>query len=372
MHKLFLVFILFSSITKSQITFSEETIDLGTIEEASEIKGDIIISNTTEKKIFLMRADADRGVKIYTSKKTLQPNDTCLLSISFIPEKSGKFKKNIHLVSTDKATPYELQLSGNIKRVKTNDRMACVYFGKRKHSPTPLKEDPIFIPQHDVAIEKPNKLPNNSEKPTTPVVTELEPQQEKKESKGDFSVSEYKPNNILFLVDISSSMRDSLKLPLMKIALHKLIEEVREIDTITFVTYATKFKVLNEAVSGTKKQILHSMVDSLKARGMTSGKTAILFSQQLSQKHFIPNGNNQIIIASDGEFKFEKEDFQTWKKNQAKKEIILSTVAFGKEKKAIRNLREIAHKGGGSFIHIEQRAGSENSLLNEIKMRSKI
>lgn len=371
MHKLFFVFILLSGISKSQITFSEEIIDLGTIEEASEIKGDVIISNTSQKKIFLLRADADRGVKIYTSKKTLQTNDSCLLSISFVPEKSGKFKKSIYLVSTDKATPYELQLSGNIKHVKTNDRMACVYFGKRKPNSKPLKEEPIFIPQQELVIKNSSKLPDTSVKTATGESTKLEPL-EINNQKSNFSESEYKPNNILFLVDISSSMRDSLKLSLMKIALHKLINEVREIDSITFVTYATKFKVLNEAVSGTKKQVLHSIVDSLKARGMTSGKTAILFSQQLSQKHFIANGNNQIIIASDGEFKFEKEDFQTWKKNQSTKEVILSTVAFGKEKKAIRNLREIARKGGGSFIHIEKRAGSENSLLNEIKMRSKI
>ena len=95
----------------SQMTLSEKDIDLGVIEEVYEIKGDVILTNSSDKKIFLMRADVDRGMKVYTSKKTLLAHDTCLLIISFIPESSGKFKKKIHLVTTDKNIPYEISSS---------------------------------------------------------------------------------------------------------------------------------------------------------------------------------------------------------------------------------------------------------------------
>lgn len=104
---------------------------------------------------------------------------------------------------------------------------------------------------------------------------------------------------------------------------------------------------------------------------MTAGKTAILFSQQLSQKHFIHHGNNQIIIATDGKFKFEREDYLKWKENQRDTKIILSTVAFGNEKEALKNLKDIASKGDGSFIHIKTKSGCEAQLLNEIKERSR-
>jgi len=361
----------------SQITFSEKDVDLGNISEAYEIKGDLILTNTSDKKIFLMRADADRGVKIYTSKKTLQASDTCLLVISFLPETNGKFRKKINLVTSDKATPYEITLSGNLANVKTNDRQACVYFGKRRPNTIAVKEEAIILPPPTrIKRDNSNKLPTSSETHTLSTPTpsfKPEPVKEeppKKESE-DLSVAHYKPNNIVFLVDISSSMRDSLKLPVMKTALHKLITAVRDIDTITFVTYATKVKIIKEGVSGCDKETLHALVDSLKAKGMTAGRTAILFSQQVAQKHFIQNGNNQIIIATDGEFKFEQEDFATWKKRQVGKKIILSTVAFGEEKTALRNLKDLASKGEGSFIPINQKSGSEEKLLEEIKLRSR-
>jgi len=166
-------------------------------------------------------------------------------------------------------------------------------------------------------------------------------------------------------------MRDSLKLPLMKNALHTLINEARSIDTITFITYALKVNVLEEAVSGADKKTLHALVDSLKARGLTSGNKAILSAQQLAQKHFIDGGNNQIILATDGEFKFLPGDYELFKQRQLSKKIILSTVAFGSEKAAMKNLKDIATKGEGSFIHIEMRKGSEEKLLEEIKNRSR-
>lgn len=356
----------------AQIRFSEQNVDLGDIEEAYEIKGDIVLTNTSAKKIFLMRADADFGIQVYTSKKALLPNDTCLLVISFIPETRGRFKKKIKLVTTDQATPYELNLTGNLNRVKTNDRMACVYFGKRKPpGNTAAKEHVVVVTEDRKPKEVSNKLPDISE--NTPPLPDHLPEQPQslKTVPDDFSLSEYKPNNIIFLVDISSSMRDSLKLPLMKTALHKLIEAVREVDSITFITYASQVKVIKEAVGGNNKQLLHQIVDSLKAKGMTAGRTAILFSQQLAQKHYIADGNNQIIIATDGEFKFEKEDQITWKKRQADKKIILSTVAFGEDKVALRNLKDIASKGEGSFIQIRQKNGSDATILEEIKMRSR-
>lgn len=363
----------------AQLIFSEQKIDLGSIEEAYELKGDIVITNTSSKKIFLMRADAERGVKIYTSKKTLLPGDTCLLGISFIPEENGKFGKQIRLVSSDKETPYLLTLSGNIKHVKVNDRMACVYFGKRKPPTSTVKTEAIVVPENKTQRDNSNKLPGSDPTPelkpikntSTGKTDPPKPSSPENSANTRLTEAEYKPNNILFLVDVSSSMRDSLKLPLMKLALHKLIDEVRNIDTITLVTYAYKVTVLKEAVSGADKKTLHALVDSLKAKGMTAGKTAILFSQQFSQKHFIQDGNNQIIIATDGKFKFEREDYLKWKEKQGDKKIILSTVAFGNEKEALKNLKDIASKGDGSFIHIKTKSGCEVQLLNEIKERSR-
>lgn len=356
--------------------------NLGSIAQASEIKGDVIIRNSGTKKIFLLRADAEPGLKVFASKKTLEANDTCLLLISFVPEKKGPFSKKISLVTSFRDTPYSLEISGVLEKLVLNGTTECYTFGHRKIIPSAGNVEPIVVKETKVESDNSNKLPN----------TVSDPPDKKKETKGAINtipeekkvisvvppskegeqlpLNAFKPNNIVFLVDISGSMKDSLKLPLMKIALHRLVDEIREVDKISFITYADTIKVLAEAASAEGRKNLHATVESLKARGMTKGKKAILFSQQLAQKNFIEGGNNQIIIASDGKFKFEKEDQQLWNQRQGDKSIILSTIAFGNDREALRNLKDLSKKGKGSFIRIGSKKESEEKLLEEIKTRS--
>jgi len=376
MPRIFLIIFFFSSLCQAQITFTDRETDLGIITQAYEIKGDIIIKNAGDKKVFLMRADADKGVKVFASKKTLQANDTALLVISFIPESSGKFKKKISLVSSDSDKPHQLELSGNLLKLKSDDKLACFYFGSRKNSSVKIKDGPVAANNPKQPKDNSNKIPDNPSEPIvtySPIITFTEdPKVEiEKENPKELSVINYKPNNILFLVDVSSSMRDSLKLPLMKNALFTLIDAVRDVDKITFVTYADTTKIISEAVSGADKTQLKEIVMSIKARGMTKGNKAILKSQAIAQKHFIPEGNNQIILATDGKFFFSSKDQSKWEQNQGDKKIIITTVAFGNDKDALANLKSIAAKGEGSFIHVKKRNGSEEKLLEEIKLRSK-
>lgn len=367
---------LFSLRLGAQLSFSDKATNLGKIAEAYEIKGDIVIKNNGAKKAFLMRADADRGVKVFASKKTLQPNDTALLVISFIPESAGKFKKKISLVSSDADKPYELELSGDLDKLKADDKLACYYFGSRKNSNVKIKDEPIAVKEPGQPRDNSNKMPDRTSEPVVTYTPEPSPVKEpvkepEKENPAELSLIAYKPNNILFLVDVSSSMKDSLKLPVMQQALYKLIDAVRDIDKITFVTYADSTRIIKEAVSGADKKQLKEIVASIKARGKTKGNKAILKSQEIAQRNFIKEGNNQIILATDGEFKFYPADRQKWFGNQGDKQIVLTTVAFGNDKEAIKNLEEIARLGKGSFIHIKNRKGSQEKLLDEVKTRSK-
>jgi Mg-chelatase subunit ChlD len=379
MKQLLFLWLLFpATILRAQLQYSK-TIDLGTITEAYQIQGDVVFKNTGATKIYLMRADADAGVKIYTSKKTLLPGDTCLLVISFIPENKGTFYKQIRIVSSDKNEPNILALKGNLNRLKTDDKLSCFYFGNRRNSPVPVKQEPIVIAPNEEKRDVSNRIPDktNSPSPVTKA-TAPKPVTKKEEQKdppvinnSQFSEEEFKPNNIIFLVDISGSMKDSLKLPVMKSALHFLIDEIRLIDKITFITYADTIKTLTEAATAGDRSSLHKIVDGLKAKGMTKGRKAILYSQAVAQKNYIDTGNNEIIIATDGKFRFEKEDQKLWNERQGEKKVILTTVVFGDDKEAISNLKDLARKGKGSFIHIKERNGSQDKLLEEIKFRSK-
>lgn len=356
----------------SQLQFTEQNSDLGTIAEAYQIKGDVIVKNISDKKIFLLRADGDKDLKIFASKKTLQPNDTCLLIVSFIPSEKGKFKKNIKLISSDKEKPYELSLSGNLNALKQDDKTACFYFGSRKNTNVKVKDSPVYIPESAEPRDNSNKMPDNS---SEPVVTKtLNPVKTPVIEDPDLTPLPkllYKPNNIVFLIDVSNSMKDSVKLPLMKKALYTLLDAVRDIDVITILTYSDSLKIIREAVSGADKSDLKKAVSSLKAKGLTKGNKAILSSQTIAQAHYIEEGNNQIIMATDGKFRFYPDDQKKWEENQVNKKIILSTVAFGEDREAMKNLKEIADIGKGNFIQIKKKSGNENKLLEEVKNRSK-
>ncbi|MCW3078057.1 MAG: hypothetical protein JWO32_2666 [Bacteroidetes bacterium] len=372
LKKCLLLFILLNYHGFSQLGFDAQNTDLGAIPEAYEIKGDIIIKNENVRKVFLLRADADKGIKVFTSKKTLQPHDTCLLSISFIPESKGKFNKRIKLITSDKETPYELSIYGSVNAVKLDDKTACFYFGSRKFNNVKTKDGAIVVNEPNKPRDVSNKIPDHSSEPSVvsktfaPVVSP----KDKKEEEGMLPLLEYKPNNIVFLIDVSNSMKDSMKLPLLKKAMYTLIDAVREVDRITLLTYSDSVKIIKESVSGRDKQQLKEIVSSLKAKGLTKGNKAILRSQTIAQKHFIPGGNNQIIMATDGKFRFYSEDQQKWESAQQDKKITLTTVGFGDDKEAMTNLKEISEIGSGSFIHIKKK-GNDEKLLNEIKERSR-
>lgn len=367
------ILLLASLVGKSQINF-EQSVNLGVIPEAAEIKGDVILKNQSEKKIFLMRADADQGVKVYTSKKTLQPNDTCLIVISFEPDRSGGFKKRIGLVTSDKATPYEIYLSGDLKRLERDNKTACYYFGARRNSSVAANETPLTVQEPVLPRDATNRMPDASAAPApvpAPQPLPAPPKTNAPTSMPGQLPDAFKPNNIVFLVDVSGSMRDSLKLPLLKVAMHTLIDAVRPIDRICLVTYADTVKVILEGVSGADKVLLHRIVDSLYAKGQTKGNKAILFSQQLAQRYFMDGGNNQILLATDGKFRFHPKDQAVWEARQQHKKIVLSTVAFGNDREAMSNLKGIAKIGEGSFIPIRKRNGSHDKLLAEVRERSR-
>jgi len=358
------------SVSQSQIEFSKTSIDLGEIKEAYEIKADIIIKNNGQKNLYLLKADGEKGIKVYTSKKTILKGDTALLVISFIPENDGKFSKEIELYASAQNDAYKLKIKGTLNHLKSDDKTACYYFGKPTKTIS-VKEVPIIVNNNQSPRDNTNKMPD---KPTEPIVTKTivpivkAPTQVINEP---LPVELYKPNNLVFLVDVSNSMKDSLKLPLLKLALHKLINEVRPVDFITLICYADSVRVLVEYVNGSEKENLHNIVGKLKAKGLTKGRQAILKSEDVLIKHYIKDGNNQLILATDGKFNFYSEDEKTFIAKQQNTPIVMSVIGFGDDKEAIKNLKEIAKKGNGSFIHIKKRSNCEELLMDEVRERSK-
>ena len=361
----------------SFITVDERNKDMGAQENIYKVRADYIIQNNQAKNLYFLRADAEKGMTVRASKKTVSPGDTVLVVVEFIPESTGKFSKNIQLITSADGQPFRISLSGTIRSIKTDDKTACFYFKNPNHSG--VKETPPLVayqdpPKRDVS----NRMPDNAVstplpkpiEPTQPEQVVIKPESVKNEK--TLNPDLYKLNNIVFVIDVSSSMKDSAKLLALQHSMQYLVEALRPEDLVTLISYADSVRVLKEAISGGNKQELMEAINKLRARGLTKGNKAILFSMDKALRHYLPQGNNQIILATDGKFRFYSGDQQKYLDKQGDKKILLTTVAFGNDKEAISNLKEIARVGNGNFIHIRSKNKAKEQLLDEIREQSLI
>jgi len=190
---------------------------------------------------------------------------------------------------------------------------------------------------------------------------------------GELSRAEFNPNNIVFLIDVSSSMRTPDKLPLLKIAMIKLLSGLRDIDRVSIVTYAGGTTVLLASTPADHKDEIAAKINELKAYGVTEGGKGIKEAYSVAVENFIPAGNNQIILATDGDFNHDKSDAELFAniKKEAAKGISLSVVGFGQNVKAVAKMEKIAADGQGNYIHIGSENEANTMLIEEIKTQSR-
>ena len=183
----------------------------------------------------------------------------------------------------------------------------------------------------------------------------------------------FKPNNIVFLIDISGSMKDPDKLPLLKKSINRLMIPIRDIDKVTIVAYSTESKVVVPTVTGVEKQKLISVIDTLKAEGVTAGSKGVQMAYAIAAEQFIQGGNNQVILATDGVFRLSSKDRKMISNAAASpdRKLVLTVIAFGNDEPALNMLEGLAIIGGGSMIRANTKAEAEKALLDEVKMRSR-
>ena len=193
-----------------------------------------------------------------------------------------------------------------------------------------------------------------------------------KEKPGELPTAMYGPNNIVFLIDVSTSMNTPTKMPLLKIAMKKLLYSLRSIDRVSIVTYASGTKVVLEPTTADHKKEIAAQIDALIPFGQTLGSKGIHQAYAVAESNFIKNGNNMIFLATDGGFNLDKSDDALFSfiSQESKEGFVLSVAAFGKDKRAIEKMKKIADKGNGSYVHIADEAEANALLVDEIKLRS--
>jgi Ca-activated chloride channel family protein len=176
------------------------------------------------------------------------------------------------------------------------------------------------------------------------------------------------PSNLVFLIDISGSMDKPNRLPLLQSAFKLLVDNLREKDTLAIVTYGGGIGIALAPTGGNNKQKIKNVIDSLVASGDTPGEGAIRIAYDLAKKTFIENGNNRVILATDGDFNIgqtsekELEDMIARYKQTG---IYLTCLGVGMGNYKDSKLEALAKKGNGNFAYIDNLQEAQKVLVTE-------
>ncbi len=187
----------------------------------------------------------------------------------------------------------------------------------------------------------------------------------------DFNSSLFVPNNIVFIVDVSSSMNQMGKMDLLKYAMIELTKILRTQDKVSLIAYSGSVRTLFEFESGANKDEIITKVKTLKSGGYTDGGMAIKEGVKLAKKGYIEGGNNLIFMVTDGAFnKGSKDYMRTIEYTHKTKDIKFSVVGVKTSDYLTGHMTKIAAKGGGEYVRIITVDDAQNKLFEEVKRTS--
>ncbi|WP_353721155.1 VWA domain-containing protein [Dyadobacter sp. 676] len=165
------------------------------------------------------------------------------------------------------------------------------------------------------------------------------------------SLEGFAPNNMVLLLDVSSSMNSPYKMPLLKRSIKSLLTLVRPEDMISIVLYSGKARVVLKPTSGAKAAEIARMIDLLQSDGDTDGNEGIKLAYKTANKQYIRAGNNRIVLATDGEFPVSDEVVDMIRQN-AHQDVYLSVFTFGRNEHTGQKLKKLSELGMGSYAHV--------------------
>ncbi len=176
-------------------------------------------------------------------------------------------------------------------------------------------------------------------------------------------------SNIVFLIDVSGSMADENKLPLVVQAFAMLAENLGENDRISIVTYAGRDTIELEGESGANYETIASTLAGLTAGGSTAGAAGINTAYELAEKYFIKGGNNRVILATDGDLNVglsSEEELKALIEEKRDKGVFLSVLGFGMGNYKDNRLEALADNGNGNYAYIDSVDEAERVLVTEM------
>lgn len=185
----------------------------------------------------------------------------------------------------------------------------------------------------------------------------------------DIDMEEAPNNNLVFLLDVSGSMNNPDKLPLLKKGLALLVNEMRPNDRVAIVVYAGAAGVVLEPTSGKNKEKILEALENLSAGGSTAGGAGIKLAYKLAKENFMANGNNRVILATDGDFNIgASSDGEMVELIESKRDdgIFLTVLGFGTGNLKDSKMEKLADKGNGNYAYIDNILEAKKTLVNEM------
>ncbi|WP_282079257.1 YfbK domain-containing protein [Aquimarina algiphila] len=180
--------------------------------------------------------------------------------------------------------------------------------------------------------------------------------------------NEIPPSNLVFLIDVSGSMSNSNKLPLLKKAFKLLVKQLREKDKVSIVVYAGAAGMVLKPTSGANKQEINQALQNLQAGGSTAGGEGIQLAYKIAKENFIKNGNNRVILATDGDFNVgisSDKEMKDLIEEKRKSNVFLTCLGFGMGNYKDSKLETLADKGNGNHAYIDTMQEAQRVLGKE-------
>ena len=177
------------------------------------------------------------------------------------------------------------------------------------------------------------------------------------------------PNNLVFLIDVSGSMQPPDKLPLLKEAFRVLVDQLRAEDRMAIVVYAGAAGLVLPSVSGAGKETILEAIRNLEAGGSTAGGAGIELAYRIARENFIEDGNNRVILATDGDFNVgasSTPELETLIEKKRGGGIFLSVLGVGNMNFNDAGMETLADKGNGNYAFLDSLQEAEKVFRSEL------
>lgn len=183
-----------------------------------------------------------------------------------------------------------------------------------------------------------------------------------------FQLDSLPPANLIFLIDVSGSMDQPNRLPLVQQGLKLLVKNLRQQDTMAIVVYGGMTAIILQPTAGSDKERINLAIDQLNANGDTPGESALRLAYNVARQMYNPNSQNRIVLATDGDFNVglvNDQDLEDMVAQYRNSGIYLSCIGVGMGNYKNSKLEGLARKGNGNFAYVDALPEAEKVLVTE-------